>query len=350
MNGDGHLDIVNSAIDDGEVGVRLGRGDGTFGPRVAYDDGAGTIAFFTVADFDGDGALEIAGENQDGLYAIRPSVWPKPVHQVLSDPASGHVVVEPETTGTTWVHQAAQDVVQVGVRVTFEADAPPAGIATIRFVAPDTRQLELGAIGDFSPAPAQSGRWRATVGVSRRNNPGLDGLNGLQPRGEWRLFVDNATDENIEVRDLRVITRGRLVGPMRGDRADQPIRIPAVDGVTRQIVSGSTTGLRDDAVLSCGVTRGTPDQFHELVVSEPASLTLNLVSNFDSVLELRDGPCDSEPLGDPRCDDDGAYGLSSRIADAPREAGIHCIVVDGFQGARRSSGDYRLLIERAPLP
>ena len=69
VNGDGTLDLVvansstSSTVDDGNVGVLLGNGDGTFGTAKAYPSGAFGAASVAVADVNGDGKLDVVVVN-----------------------------------------------------------------------------------------------------------------------------------------------------------------------------------------------------------------------------------------------------------------------------------------------
>ncbi|MFO0940533.1 MAG: FG-GAP-like repeat-containing protein [Pirellulales bacterium] len=74
FNNDGHLDILSSGDGGGpnnRISLRLGRGDGTFSDRQVYDV-SGTDGTTGVADFDSDGALDVAflGSNPLGNVAI----------------------------------------------------------------------------------------------------------------------------------------------------------------------------------------------------------------------------------------------------------------------------------------
>jgi FG-GAP-like repeat len=72
VNGDGKPDLLVSnaqfceghPLSDGCVGILLGTGDGTFQPAVTYSSGAIGAWSLAVADFDGDGALDVAVANQ----------------------------------------------------------------------------------------------------------------------------------------------------------------------------------------------------------------------------------------------------------------------------------------------
>lgn len=66
VNGDGHLDLVIGYWTEGNVGVLLGRGDGTFQPAVKYATGGGYASSVGVADVNGDGKPDIAVLNTFG--------------------------------------------------------------------------------------------------------------------------------------------------------------------------------------------------------------------------------------------------------------------------------------------
>ncbi len=69
VNGDGQLDLVvansstSGTVDDGNVGVLLGIGGGTFGTAKAYPSGAFGAASVAVADVNGDGELDVVVVN-----------------------------------------------------------------------------------------------------------------------------------------------------------------------------------------------------------------------------------------------------------------------------------------------
>ncbi|MGH9495115.1 MAG: FG-GAP repeat domain-containing protein [Candidatus Sulfotelmatobacter sp.] len=88
FNGDGIPDLaVGQSSNDGSTGVvvYLGKGDGTFSPGVSYGESTG-LAYVTVADFNGDGKLDIAATdvrndavqiltgNGDGTFGIGLSI------------------------------------------------------------------------------------------------------------------------------------------------------------------------------------------------------------------------------------------------------------------------------------
>ena len=60
LNADGNLDII-----DGDLGILLGNGDGSFGPIIGYDNGSGHGSALRLAfgDMDGDGYIDIIVPN-----------------------------------------------------------------------------------------------------------------------------------------------------------------------------------------------------------------------------------------------------------------------------------------------
>jgi len=69
FNGDGKLDVAVSNDDDATVGVLLGNGDGTFQPARTYSSGAGLPQAIAVGDFNGDGKADIVVANS-GVVGI----------------------------------------------------------------------------------------------------------------------------------------------------------------------------------------------------------------------------------------------------------------------------------------
>ena len=70
FNGDGKLDLAVANFDFFEgntVSILLANGDGTFQPYVDYPAGPGGNDSITVADFNGDGKLDLATGNPSGF-------------------------------------------------------------------------------------------------------------------------------------------------------------------------------------------------------------------------------------------------------------------------------------------
>jgi len=82
INGDGKPDLlVSNALfcaghqtAEGCIGVLLGNGDGTFQPAVTYDSGGIGASSLTVADFDGDGKLDVAVANQCNAFSCSSGI------------------------------------------------------------------------------------------------------------------------------------------------------------------------------------------------------------------------------------------------------------------------------------
>jgi hypothetical protein len=72
FRGDGKLDIVANA--SGEADLLLGKGDGTFQPRVVLNGGEWGTASFVVGNFNGDGTLDIATSVDAGPFGGGPSL------------------------------------------------------------------------------------------------------------------------------------------------------------------------------------------------------------------------------------------------------------------------------------
>jgi len=89
VNRDGHPDIIvanssaSSTVDDGNVGVLLGKGDGTFNTAVAYLSGAFGAASVAVADVNGDGILDLVVANCSGTASSCVGALPGDVGVLL---------------------------------------------------------------------------------------------------------------------------------------------------------------------------------------------------------------------------------------------------------------------------
>ena len=75
LNGDGHQDLVFAM--NGSLGVSLGNGDGTFGPMVGLPSASfpGTYFGLAVADFNGDGKLDIAATDFGSSFGFGTLVF-----------------------------------------------------------------------------------------------------------------------------------------------------------------------------------------------------------------------------------------------------------------------------------
>jgi hypothetical protein len=90
VNGDGNLDVVASnagplGVSEGSVGVLLGNGDGTFQPVQSYDSGGQDSDSIAVADVNGDGKLDLLvasgyGEGNAGVLLGNGDGTFQPVH------------------------------------------------------------------------------------------------------------------------------------------------------------------------------------------------------------------------------------------------------------------------------
>src|SRR5204863_47075 len=75
FDGDGKMDLVDVRRDtNNTVGVYLGRGDGTFQPRIDGPPGSapvgGTQSSLATADFDGDGKIDVALASSTGKVSV----------------------------------------------------------------------------------------------------------------------------------------------------------------------------------------------------------------------------------------------------------------------------------------
>src|SRR5450759_1786409 len=75
VNGDGYLDVVTWKASTGQIGVRLGAGDGSFGPSMTYQAGASPVGV-AIGDFNEDGLpdLAVAGYRGTGSAAA-VTIW-----------------------------------------------------------------------------------------------------------------------------------------------------------------------------------------------------------------------------------------------------------------------------------
>jgi hypothetical protein len=91
VNRDGKPDVVvansstSSTVDNGNVGVLLGKGDGTFQTTVAYGSGAFGAASVAVADVNGDGKLDLVVANCSGTASSCVGTKPGDVGVLLGN-------------------------------------------------------------------------------------------------------------------------------------------------------------------------------------------------------------------------------------------------------------------------
>jgi hypothetical protein len=108
-------------------------------------------------------------------------------------------------------------------------------------------------------------------------------------------------------------------------------------------VTGTTTGYPSGITGSCGGTG--PEVILRLTLTTPTAFEMrtdNPGTNFDTVLYVRQAPCDSA-AAEIGCNDDLDLLIpqSGLVATTPLPAGVYYIFVDGYNGA---SGNFELTI------
>jgi hypothetical protein len=102
-------------------------------------------------------------------------------------------------------------------------------------------------------------------------------------------------------------------------------------------LTGDSTGLSHDFVLSCGGAGGADRVY---LASLPAMTTITfdtLNSEFDTVLAVFPSTCTGAELG---CNDDGDFGLGSLLTLTDVPAGAYAVVVSSYSGG--NGGVYTL--------
>jgi hypothetical protein len=85
FNGDGHLDVASVLLDQASISVRLGHGDGTFGPETRYPAGVGPT-FLASADMNRDGARDLVVSLRNWYFEVP---IPVPAGDVVVLPGQG---------------------------------------------------------------------------------------------------------------------------------------------------------------------------------------------------------------------------------------------------------------------
>ena len=224
VSGDGAPDLVTANYSSDTVSIRLGNGDGTFGERTALPMGDGPCSVF-VSDVSGDGAPDIVTADRDSdtvslRYLGIPGDWHQELTDSFSDDPDQPWLPKYAEVGFTDldIHQAAQTITKVGVRVLLEWTTQPADSVDLGLTAPDGQMVDLGNHSDFTPWPdaVTPTSWRLNKtfrGYDFNEETGIAGLidlHGLQPTDYWTLSIDNQTGASAEVKNFTVLTDGHF--------------------------------------------------------------------------------------------------------------------------------------------
>jgi fibronectin type 3 domain-containing protein len=225
LNGDGIPDLVTADAETDSISIRLCNGDGTFGEKTDFPVGDRPKDVI-IANLDGDNTPDIATANFDSddvsvcLMGIIPGDWRQELTDSLSDDPNQPWLPRYAQVGFTDldIHQGAQTVTKVGVRVLLEWTTQPAGSVDLGLTAPDGQMVDLGSHSDFTPWPNAENptSWRLNKTFrgydfnGETGIAGLVGLHGLQPTDYWTLSIDNQTGASAEVKNFTVLTDGHF--------------------------------------------------------------------------------------------------------------------------------------------
>lgn len=225
LNGDGPLDlaVVNTSPDrvsvdsfpPSYVSIRLGSGDGTFGPEARYETGEGSGALgrfgwfngrsgpvIVISDFDSDGRPDLAVANYGFEGVVDDVIWaPGDVSVLLGrgdgtflpqirSPALGHPVSL--TTGD-FNADGAMDIAAVGAITNVVDGSPTAGGLVVLLGVGDGSFVSVGGIETgFCPFSVAAGDFngdgRLDLAVSNWSGQFTDASVDIEP-GEVHLFL-----------------------------------------------------------------------------------------------------------------------------------------------------------------
>jgi hypothetical protein len=357
MNGDGFPDFMTFNDGLGDMYLWLGTGTRTFPPNnlvapVVTASPPGTqVHQFTAMDVNLDRTpdLVMAASNPEQVSAyLLPG--PSAVAQVLTDMPAASVVLPPDQPGWLRVHQASQVVDQLSVRVRLVGVTGFDGVRVF-IVSPRGETVMLASIPEACGPVPVGNQWAFTATQATACGT-LGSTHGLQPDGDWELQVTGGTDVGLE--DFAVITHGSHRKASPGTSPSTPEVIRWTSETLNRVLRGTTLGFPDNAALACapthhetaGLADGPGDHFYQLTIPGAVNrdLTVRVVANFDSVVEVRSGSCASLG-GSLGCNDDTGLNSHSRVVLNGRAPGTYCIVVDGFfSDPRRHSGDFDLYV------
>jgi hypothetical protein len=92
FDGDGRLDVAVTNQVNGNVGILLGKGDGTFGNPRNFPAGGVFALSVTVGDFNGDGKLDLATNAVSVLLGNGDGTFGKPLNRKVNAPLTGSIV------------------------------------------------------------------------------------------------------------------------------------------------------------------------------------------------------------------------------------------------------------------